>query len=47
MVAGLETSKAGCRVSEVSLAGDGAEQYGKTSEGFSPESMTDGLERVS
>jgi len=34
-------------VSEVSFAGDGAEQYGESLEGFSLESTTDGLERVS
>lgn len=47
VVAGLVTSNAGWRVKEVSFAGDGAEQYGKISEGFSSESMTDGLGRVS
>lgn len=47
VVAGLVTSKAGCRVSEVRFAGDGAEQYGETSEGFSSKSRTDGLGWVS
>lgn len=47
VVAGLVTSNAGCRISEVSFEGDGAEQYGETSVGFSSGSRTDGLERVS
>jgi hypothetical protein len=46
VIAELVMSKAGWRVSEVSFAGDGAEQYGETSEGFSSE-LVDGLLWVS
>jgi hypothetical protein len=46
VVAELVMSKAGCKVSEVSFEGDGAEQYGETSQGFSSELM-DGLGWVS
>jgi hypothetical protein len=46
VVAEFVMSKAGCRVSEVRVEGEGAEQYGETSAGFSFE-LIDGLVWVS
>ena len=46
VVAEFVMSKAGWRVSEVRVDGDGAEQYGETTAGSSCE-LIDGLVRVS
>jgi hypothetical protein len=46
VVAEFVMSKAGWRVSEVRVDGDGAEQYGETTAGSSSE-LIDGLFRVS